>query len=41
MWSASQLYNEVARTTRVEAGSSTSTVIPRVVGGEEKGSLKS
>jgi hypothetical protein len=27
--------------TRVEAGSNTSTVTPRVVGGDEKGSLKS
>jgi hypothetical protein len=41
-----RLYNEKQlrlreRVTRVEAGSITSTVTLRVVGGEEKGSLKS
>jgi hypothetical protein len=39
------LYNEdklpVWKRTRVEAGTNTSTVTLRVVGGEEKGSLKS
>jgi hypothetical protein len=33
--------NVISRTTRVEAGSNTSTVALRVVGGDEKGSLKS
>jgi hypothetical protein len=40
-----ELYNEAAITkesfTRVEAGSNTSTMILRVVGGDEKGSFKS
>jgi hypothetical protein len=33
--------NAVSELTRVEAGSNTSTVTLRVVGGDEKGSLKS
>jgi hypothetical protein len=47
MGSYQRLYNEglfIAREiqlTRVEAGSNTSTVTLRVVGGDEKGSLKS
>jgi hypothetical protein len=36
-----RLYNEISGNTRVEAGSNTSTVTLRVVGGDEKGSLKS
>jgi hypothetical protein len=44
-WSVQRSYNEdnwtKKRQTRVEAGSNTSTVILRVVGGDEKGSLKS
>jgi hypothetical protein len=41
MWSVPRLYEEIPRITRVEAGSNTSTVSLRVVGGDEKGSLKS
>jgi hypothetical protein len=45
MWSVRRLYNEVYRITpavpRVVAGSNTSTVTLRVVGADEKGSLKS
>jgi hypothetical protein len=45
MWSVQQLYNggllAPVWSTRVEAGSNTSTVTLRVVGGDEKGSLKS
>jgi hypothetical protein len=44
MWSVPRLYNKGGLTrgvTRVEAGSNTSTVTLRVVGGDEKGSLKS
>jgi hypothetical protein len=44
MWSASRLYHasdsSILVPTRVEAGSNTSTVTLRVVGGDEKGSLK-
>jgi hypothetical protein len=44
VWSAKRLYNEFqikpVPATRVEAGSNTSTVTLRVVGGDEKGSLK-
>jgi hypothetical protein len=45
MWSVLRLYNgtshSVAIMTRVEAGSNTSTVTLRIIGGDEKGSLKS
>jgi hypothetical protein len=45
MWSVLRCYEQgtksVVRQTRVEAGSNTSTVALRVVGGDEKGSLKS
>jgi hypothetical protein len=34
------MYSITSRDTRVEAGSNTSTVTLRVVGGDEKGSLK-
>jgi hypothetical protein len=34
-------WQKLPRKTRVEAGSNSSTVTPRVVGGDEKGSLKS
>jgi hypothetical protein len=46
LWSDLRLYNEKTTMwgggldTRVEAGSNTSTVTLRVVGGDEKGSLK-
>jgi hypothetical protein len=36
-----RLYNDSLFVTRVEAGSNTSTVTVQVVGGDEKGSLKS
>jgi hypothetical protein len=38
--SAPSLYKEDPSPTRVEAGSNTSTVTLRVVGGDENGSLK-
>jgi hypothetical protein len=45
VWSVQSGYNEELSSeelsTRVEAGSNTSTVTLRVVGGDEKGSLKS
>jgi hypothetical protein len=45
MWSVPKSYKQGTRLelgqTRVEAGSNTSTVTLRVVGGDEKGSLKS
>jgi hypothetical protein len=45
VWSDPKLYNEKVTitdiSTRVEAGSNTSTVTLRVVGGDDKGSLKS
>jgi hypothetical protein len=45
LWSDPRLYNEkptiIDSLTCVEAGSSTSTVTLRFVGGDEKGSLKS
>jgi hypothetical protein len=44
MWFARRVYNEyllyLRRDPRVETGSNTSTVTLRVVGGDEKGSLK-
>jgi hypothetical protein len=44
-WSNPTLYNEkpiiIDSSTRVEAGSNTSAVTVRVVGGDEKGSLES
>jgi hypothetical protein len=42
IWSVPRLYNESLLVARVEAaGSNTSTVALRVVGGDEKGSLES
>jgi hypothetical protein len=41
VWSIRRLHNDSYRQTRVEAGSNTSTVTLRVVGGDEKGSLRS
>jgi hypothetical protein len=46
MWSVPRIYTgdicqQYDMTTRVEAGSNTSTVTLRVVGGDERGSLKS